>query len=173
MLERIGEPVLLWNAFPLHPHEASNPLSNRAHTRAEPDATWPLTAALIAMVRPQRIVAIGLDAVDALAAGRAAPEPGRAEGIRRGHREDLRHTQQLILSDFAALQTSAVNSRPSCLRGQRAMPSSHRTPPLPPASSRRFRLREAMPSPAPQAPRSGCEGRQYPRAFRQQREARL
>ena len=35
MLARIGDPILLWNAFPLHPHEAKDPLSNRGHTRAE------------------------------------------------------------------------------------------------------------------------------------------
>lgn len=68
MLRRIGEPVLLWNAFPLHPHEAGNPLSNRGHTRAEREATWPLTLALIGMVKPRRIVAIGGDAAEALAA---------------------------------------------------------------------------------------------------------
>jgi hypothetical protein len=43
MLARIGERVLLWNAFPLHPHEPGNPLSNRVHTRAEREPTWLLT----------------------------------------------------------------------------------------------------------------------------------
>jgi hypothetical protein len=84
MLGRIGEPILLWNAFPLHPHEAGNALSIRGHTRAEREATWPLTLALIAMVRPKRIVPIGRDAAEALAgrcagARPAAPEPGRAD----------------------------------------------------------------------------------------------
>ena len=72
MLGRIGEPILLRNAFPLHAHEASNPLSNRDHTRAEREATWPLTLALIGMVRAERIVAIGRDAADALAGGDVA-----------------------------------------------------------------------------------------------------
>jgi hypothetical protein len=67
VLARIGEPTLLWNAFPLHPHEAGRPLSNRCHIGAEREATWPLTFALIGMVRPKRIVAIGRDAADALA----------------------------------------------------------------------------------------------------------
>jgi len=67
MLDQIAEPILLWNAFPLHPHEPRNPLSNRGHTRAERQATWPLTLALMGMVRPKRIVAIGRDAADALA----------------------------------------------------------------------------------------------------------
>jgi uracil-DNA glycosylase len=62
VLSRIGEPVVLWNIFPLHPHEPDAPLSNRCHTRAERDATWPLLVALIAMIRPRRIVAIGRDA---------------------------------------------------------------------------------------------------------------
>ena len=67
VLTRIGEPTLLWNAFPLHPHEPTDSFSNRGQTRAERDATWPLTTALIAMVRPRRIVAIGRDAAEALA----------------------------------------------------------------------------------------------------------
>lgn len=66
VLTRIGEPALLWNIFPLHPHEADDPFSNRCHTRAEREATWPLFTALIAMVKPRRIVAIGRDAGAAL-----------------------------------------------------------------------------------------------------------
>jgi uracil-DNA glycosylase len=62
VLARIGEPVVLWNIFPLHPHEAGDPLSNRCHTRAERQATWPLLTALIGMVAPKRIIAIGRDA---------------------------------------------------------------------------------------------------------------
>lgn len=66
VLSRIGEPVVLWNIFPLHPHEAGYPFSNRCHTRAEREATWPLLVALIAMIGPRRIVAIGRDAGAAL-----------------------------------------------------------------------------------------------------------
>lgn len=62
VLARIGAPVVLWNVFPLHPHEADDPMSNRSHSRAERDATWPLLTALIAMIAPRRIVAIGRDA---------------------------------------------------------------------------------------------------------------
>ncbi len=65
-LARIGEPAVLWNIFPLHPHEPGDPFSNRCHTRAERDATWPLLIALIGMIRPRRIVAIGRDAGMAL-----------------------------------------------------------------------------------------------------------
>lgn len=66
VLSLIGQPIVLWNIFPLHPHGADEPLSNRCHTRAERDATWPLLTALIAMVQPRRIVAIGRDAGIAL-----------------------------------------------------------------------------------------------------------
>lgn len=62
VLARIGEPVVLWNVFPLHPHEFGDPFSNRCHTRAERDSTWGLMEALISMVSPKRIVAIGRDA---------------------------------------------------------------------------------------------------------------
>lgn len=66
VLSRIGEPVVLWNIFPLHPHETGDPFSNRCHTRTEREATWPLLVALIAMISPRRIVAIGRDAGAAL-----------------------------------------------------------------------------------------------------------
>ncbi len=67
VLSRIGEPAVLWNIFPLHPHEPDDPFSNRCHTRAERDATWPMLIALIALIKPRRIVAIGRDAGMALA----------------------------------------------------------------------------------------------------------
>lgn len=67
VLSRIGEPAVLWNIFPLHPHLTDEPLSNRCHTRAEREATWPFLTALMAMIRPRRIVAIGRDAGLALA----------------------------------------------------------------------------------------------------------
>jgi uracil-DNA glycosylase len=66
LLTQIRQPVMLWNVFPFHPHEADDPLSNRCHTRAEREATWPLLLALIEMLRPKRIVAIGKDAAAAL-----------------------------------------------------------------------------------------------------------
>ncbi|MBX7482030.1 uracil-DNA glycosylase [Qipengyuania qiaonensis] len=67
VLGRIGQPVMLWNVFPFHPHEADDPMSNRCHSRAEREATWPLLQALVSMVQPRRIVAIGRDAHLALA----------------------------------------------------------------------------------------------------------
>lgn len=65
-LSRIGEPAVLWNIFPLHPHDPADPFSNRCHTRSEREATWPLLTALIDMIQPRRIVAIGRDAGMAL-----------------------------------------------------------------------------------------------------------
>lgn len=66
VLARVGQPVMLWNVFPFHPHEAGSQLSNRCHTRAERLATWPLLQALVEMLRPRQIVAIGRDAQLAL-----------------------------------------------------------------------------------------------------------
>lgn len=62
VLNRIGKPVMLWNVFPFHPHECGDPMSNRCHTRAEREATWPLLQSLMSMLQPKRIVAIGRDA---------------------------------------------------------------------------------------------------------------
>ena len=65
-LATIGVPAVLWNVFPLHPHGAGDPFSNRCHTRAERDATAPLLHGLITLVQPKQIVAIGRDAQLAL-----------------------------------------------------------------------------------------------------------
>jgi hypothetical protein len=67
LLQMIGEPAVLWNVFPLHPHEENDPFSNRCHTRVEREATWPFLEALVAMIQPRRIIAIGKDAGAALA----------------------------------------------------------------------------------------------------------
>lgn len=62
MLSEIGRPVVLWNVFPLHPHAPDDPMSNRCHRKSERDATRPFLEALIAMIAPRTIVAIGRDA---------------------------------------------------------------------------------------------------------------
>ena len=68
VLARINSPVFLWNVFPLHtPMKQGDPFSNRCHSRAEREATWPFLSALVAMIAPRRIVAIGRDAGLALA----------------------------------------------------------------------------------------------------------
>ena len=66
VLSRIGQPVVLWNVFPFHPHEPDDSLSNRCHTTAERQITLPLLQRLIAMFQPRRLVAIGRDAQTAL-----------------------------------------------------------------------------------------------------------
>ncbi len=66
LLSAIGRPVMLWNVFPLHPHAPNDPMSNRCHRRTEREATWPFLLALIDMLQPKRLVAIGRDAGSAL-----------------------------------------------------------------------------------------------------------
>jgi uracil DNA glycosylase superfamily protein len=67
VLARIGQPVFLWNIFPLHPFVPDDPLSNRRHTRKERQACQGLLLALLDMLRPDQIIAIGRDAHSALA----------------------------------------------------------------------------------------------------------
>jgi hypothetical protein len=66
VIGHIGRPVLLWNVFPFHPHEADDPFSNRCHTRAEREACKPLLMALLEMMQPRQLIAIGRDAQTAL-----------------------------------------------------------------------------------------------------------
>jgi hypothetical protein len=72
VLEEIEAPIFLWNVFPLHPHEPSDPFSNRAHNARERSAGEDILAGLIVLLCPRRIVAVGNDA--AKSAARVAPD---------------------------------------------------------------------------------------------------
>ncbi len=63
ILEEIHVPVFLWNVFPLHPHEQNKPFTNRTHNALERQAGERILQALVAMLRPRRIVAVGNDAM--------------------------------------------------------------------------------------------------------------
>jgi hypothetical protein len=71
VLSQIDDRIFLWNVFPLHPHEAGSPFSNRTHNARERQAGQELLSLLIELLQPARLVAIGNDA--ALAAARIAP----------------------------------------------------------------------------------------------------
>lgn len=62
VLVQIDVSVFLWNVFPLHPHEAGNPFSNRAHNARERRAGEDLLGQLILLLKPRRLVPIGNDA---------------------------------------------------------------------------------------------------------------
>ncbi|MGE3363572.1 MAG: uracil-DNA glycosylase [Rhizobiaceae bacterium] len=66
MLIAIRQPVFLWNVFPLHPHTAGDPMSNRCHTRGERLACRHIMVGLIHLLSPSRVLAIGRDAQLAL-----------------------------------------------------------------------------------------------------------
>jgi len=71
VLSQIEDRIFLWNVFPLHPHEADDPFSNRAHNSREREAGQKVLHLLVELLKPRRLVAIGNDA--ALAAARIAP----------------------------------------------------------------------------------------------------
>lgn len=62
VLSLLPSDIFLWNVFPLHPHEPDDPFSNRSHNVRERRAGEDILAALVAMLRPRRLVAIGNDA---------------------------------------------------------------------------------------------------------------
>ncbi len=70
-LRGMDESFFLWNVVPLHPHLPGAPFSNRAHNAAERVAGEAILCALIDLVRPERILAVGRDAERA--AARVAP----------------------------------------------------------------------------------------------------
>ena len=62
VLDQINEPVFLWNVFPLHPHVARNPFTNRGHNARERRAGEELLSELIGLLCPRRLIPIGNDA---------------------------------------------------------------------------------------------------------------
>ena len=63
---RLAHPPLLWNAFPLHPHQRNKPFTNRAHTSREREKTAWAIQSLIERFDNPRLIAIGRDASQAL-----------------------------------------------------------------------------------------------------------
>lgn len=67
ILDQIDANIFLWNVFPLHPHEASNPFTNRQHNAKERRAGVELLEQLMNLLNPRRIIAIGNDAAEVVA----------------------------------------------------------------------------------------------------------
>ena len=85
----------VWNTVPFHPHRAGEPLTIRAPRQREIDAQAELTAGLLEVLRPRRVLAVGRKAERALARlGRDAtyvrhPSQGGAKLFEAGVREAL------------------------------------------------------------------------------------
>ncbi|MGN2253200.1 hypothetical protein ACFWZ4_07480 [Frateuria sp. GZRe12] len=62
MLQRLKQMPLLWNVFPLHPHQPGAPFSNRRFTARELTEVEGLNAELLSWLKIKHIVAIGQDA---------------------------------------------------------------------------------------------------------------
>lgn len=66
-LASVNQSVFLWNVFPLHPHLPEEPFTNRRHNALERRVGEAYLAALIRLLEPRRLVAIGGDAAISLA----------------------------------------------------------------------------------------------------------
>ena len=66
VLSELPSLPFLWNAFPFHPHEPGDPMSNRCHSKKELATIWPLNLYLLEILQPTRVIAIGNDAYAAL-----------------------------------------------------------------------------------------------------------
>lgn len=72
VLSQIDARIFLWNVFPLHPHEAGQPFSNRSHKAHERRIGEDFLQNLVELIQPRQIVAIGNDA--AITAYKLFPE---------------------------------------------------------------------------------------------------
>ena len=61
-LSQLEVPPLLWNVFPLHPHEPHQPFTNRKFTSYELGVVSELNGELVRMLGIRKIIAIGQDA---------------------------------------------------------------------------------------------------------------
>lgn len=69
-LKRKSASAFLWNAFPLHSHQPNKPLSNRRHTSSEREACGGITLAIMDLLKPKRVFALGREAeIAAIALG--------------------------------------------------------------------------------------------------------
>jgi len=66
MIRLLPTPPLLWNAFPFHPYEPGQPMTNRCHSAREARLVEDVLATLLKWFRPQRVIALGNDAQRAL-----------------------------------------------------------------------------------------------------------
>lgn len=66
VLRELDEPPFLWNAFPLHPHDGADAMSNRCHSRREFETCAPVLRAIIELFSFKKVYALGNDAARAL-----------------------------------------------------------------------------------------------------------
>lgn len=62
IIREVNAMVFLWNIFPFHPFESGNHMSNRRHTAREFEECKDLLVGLLELVKPRKIVALGVDA---------------------------------------------------------------------------------------------------------------
>ena len=61
-LARVRQSVFLWNVFPFHPHQPEEAFSNRRHNARERRVGEAYLAALVGLLGPRLLIAIGEDA---------------------------------------------------------------------------------------------------------------
>ncbi|WP_201529016.1 uracil-DNA glycosylase [Psychrobacter frigidicola] len=66
ILKEIDKNIFLWNIFPFHPYKPNQPLSNRKHLKHENTAGKEFLIALINILQPKSIFAIGNDAYNSV-----------------------------------------------------------------------------------------------------------
>jgi uracil-DNA glycosylase len=66
LIPKLHSKVFLWNAFPFHPYNIDEPLSNRKHTKREFTICQDILSILLNELKPKNLVALGADAFQAV-----------------------------------------------------------------------------------------------------------
>jgi len=106
VINRLRRPPMLWNAFPLHPHEPDSPFTNRAHTTRERRETAWAIEALIERFDNPRLIAIGNDASKALSNLGFAHETARHPSY-GGQREFIETMERIHCLEPTIAKTAA------------------------------------------------------------------
>ena len=99
ILRRVEVPVFLWNVFPLHPYCDGDLFYNRAHNARERNAGVELLTAIVGLLKPNRIIAIGNDAYKALSATIREEKLCKARHPSYGGQNEFLRTMEMLYAD--------------------------------------------------------------------------
>lgn len=109
ILHQVNMPIFLWNVFPLHPFEADNPFSNRAHNAQEREAGVEILVSIVSYIKPHRIIAIGNDAFGVLSAIFTKEQVHKVRHPSYGGQFEFINTMKMLYEGFSNFEHKPCN----------------------------------------------------------------